>query len=308
MNLSQMHYFQVVAEEEHISRAAEKLHVSQPSLSTTIRRLETELETPLFERRGRKLLNHVRYIFAQIEALDENMNVLSFNFANRFQLAVNNSMFLDNWLCHFIGDHRQARITQSLMSESQMLEALEAETIDVAMGDFSEFPASVSHHTLSDDEYVIAMPTTHPLADKPILQFEDIRSEPFVSLSSNRIRRIVDNLFAQKAAMPNIIFEGTKQMMFDVLMKKNCLLFASRQMLYMKTSLFCPTDLLDKRIELRLVPVADLESHYPFSICWKKNRELPVMADVFIQSLIDGYPKFTDDAAFCEKNTVQLIP
>ena len=55
MNLSQLHYFQIVAEEEHISRAAEKLHISQPSLSTTIRRLESELDTPLFDRRGRNI-------------------------------------------------------------------------------------------------------------------------------------------------------------------------------------------------------------------------------------------------------------
>ena len=79
MNLSQLHYFQVVAEEEHISRAAEKLHISQPSLSTTIRRLEKELDTPLFDRRGRniylnqagkQLLEHVHFIFSQIDLLE----------------------------------------------------------------------------------------------------------------------------------------------------------------------------------------------------------------------------------------------
>ena len=80
MNLSQLEYFQIVAKEEHISRAAEKLHISQPSLSTTIRRLENELDTLLFDRVGRniylneagkKLLNHVNYIFSQITALED---------------------------------------------------------------------------------------------------------------------------------------------------------------------------------------------------------------------------------------------
>ena len=40
MNISHLQYFQVVAQEEHISRAAEKLHISKQSLSDTIRRIE----------------------------------------------------------------------------------------------------------------------------------------------------------------------------------------------------------------------------------------------------------------------------
>ena len=56
MEILQLKYFLEVAKCESITRAAEALHVSQPSLSQTIGRLEKELDTKLFERRSRKLI------------------------------------------------------------------------------------------------------------------------------------------------------------------------------------------------------------------------------------------------------------
>ncbi len=64
MELLQLYYFQVTARCEHISAAARKLQIAQPALSQTIRRLEHELGTPLFDRIGRHIqLNDFGRIF-----------------------------------------------------------------------------------------------------------------------------------------------------------------------------------------------------------------------------------------------------
>ena len=55
MNLQWLYYFDTIAELEHYTKAAEKLHVSQSNLSHAIKELENEVGAELFERKGRNI-------------------------------------------------------------------------------------------------------------------------------------------------------------------------------------------------------------------------------------------------------------
>lgn len=55
MEMLQLEYFRTVARLEHMTRAAQELHIAQPALSKTISRLEEDLGVPLFDRQNRQI-------------------------------------------------------------------------------------------------------------------------------------------------------------------------------------------------------------------------------------------------------------
>lgn len=313
MLLSQLNYFRVVARYQHISRAAEKLMVAQPALSATISKLEKELGVPLFNRQGRnielndagrRLLLHADFVFEQLEAMEQSLAQTKEILENEFTLSVSNSMFLNGWLQQFVLDNPKIRLRQKMLSESQMLEALLEESIDVALGEFDQDMPGIVRKIIVEDEYVITIPKGHPLAEKQEIFFADIQHENIVALPANTIFKIADRMFAQRDCKPNIVFEGNQRMMTKMMRLNQGILFASRQMLYMPYLSKNRFSQETPSYEVIMRSIADLECRYHLALCWKEERELPMMARKFIDAMEQGYPKYQQDEGYLHADKV----
>ncbi len=233
MNFQNMEYFMMAAETGNITRAAERLHISQQALSDCISRLESELGCRLFERRqGLELTYSGRQYRAAVERmldLHKQTAVMlnDINDNNRGELRIGISYtrgqaILPLVLPEFI---RQYPLVELSVQEdsTQMLESLlERGEIDVMIGyapfriDRAEsFPLMsdclhlVIPKRLLQDHWQSAEQIEARLsvfrADHDIAVFRDF---PFVMLKEgDRIRTITDHLFKKAHIKPNIKFE-----------------------------------------------------------------------------------------------------
>lgn len=102
MDLNQLHYFITVAETGNITKAAQKLYITQPALSRAIGRLESELDVKLFDRSTNTLLLNengrlfLRYVSAGMESINTGVHAVRQNNINR-QITVACYVFLDKF-------------------------------------------------------------------------------------------------------------------------------------------------------------------------------------------------------------------
>lgn len=142
-NFHHLYYFWAVAHEEHLTRAAERLHVSQSAVSTQIQKLEAELGHALFERRGKQLvlteagriaLDHADVIFSRGQDL---VSALGEKGRERHVLRVGSLATLSrNFLLRFLQPlfgREDVELVVRSGAFADMLRLLESHQIDVVL-------------------------------------------------------------------------------------------------------------------------------------------------------------------------------
>lgn len=190
MELNQLHCFKIVAQTENISRAAEKLHISQPSLSQTVKRLEEELGYQLFEREGRKIrLNDSgKMLLHTVDSIEQLLEDALLEMAERngrahpeVSIYIGCASMLLPELLHFLRQRNpgvQYRIHQ-WNTESGDQEK------DIKILAEPEEQKDESRELLMEERIILALPVGHPLLAKEEISMRDLAGEEFISLNRN---------------------------------------------------------------------------------------------------------------------------
>ena len=196
MELRHLRYFVAVAETENVTRAALKLHVSQPALSRQIRDLEDELGFSLLERdaksvrlteAGRSFLIEAR---AVLDRADEAVRTARGIATSGGELHVGyapspTARILPPALRAFQNEMPKIRVKLHELSTEDMLTGLRARTLDLALLVQPPHKASrsVRFEALLRDPMRVAVAPTHPLARRRSVVLTDTASFPLIAYS-----------------------------------------------------------------------------------------------------------------------------
>ena len=177
--LKQLRAFCFAAREGSISRAAEQLYLSQPSVSLQVQALERELETTLFERRGpnirltpqgQALVEIALPLVEGIDALPENFrSELGDLNSGEISIAAGESTILyllPEVIKQFADTYPAVRIKLHNVTGRDGLVMLRSNQVDFAVGSMLDMPDDIQYQPIVDFATVLIAPADHPLASK----------------------------------------------------------------------------------------------------------------------------------------------
>lgn len=216
MELLQLKYFQTIAQEEHMTRAANKLHVSQPSLSKTIKRLEEELGVELFHRSGKNIsLNQngrifLRHVNTALWALsDAKKELLSSNSDAYPDICLNIDAGIDS-LTQIIYQFNQLYPNIHFLLRKENTHAnYSTKKYDLALIMLpieQELPKCSL--TLFEEDLMLAVAPSHPLANQVYVNLANLKDEKYISFqASSDYRKTVEHYCHVAGFQPNVVAE-----------------------------------------------------------------------------------------------------
>ena len=220
MNIKPLRYFQAIAEANSFTKAAEQLHVAQPAISMAIKKLEAELDLTLFHRHerqisltdeGKKLLLHSRRILRAIDDARLEMEELKGLTKGEVRVGIPSmlgSYYFPPILMAF--RHRYPELDLSVIEGGtwQLQQMLERGELDLAIIVADVLPQELYARTFLREQMLVTVAKDHPLAQQPVVSYDDFFREELVMFKEGYFhRKVVDRLAAKTECTPNISFE-----------------------------------------------------------------------------------------------------
>jgi len=222
MELQQLRYVAAVAREKHFGRAAERVHITQPTLSQQIIKLEKELGAALFERsprgvvltaEGEKFLSTATAVLEILENSVRELKEKGDDITGRIRLAVIPT--LGPYLLPPVLQHvrkKAPRLTLELfdMTTSLLLENLKQNRIDMGILALPIEEPGIVALSIGKEPFYLAVPQKHPLASRKSVDLAQVRRERLLILQEGHCFRNQALAYCGLSAEDDqIIFQGS---------------------------------------------------------------------------------------------------
>ena len=204
MELHQVRYFLAAAESLNFTRAAEQCHVSQPALTTAIKKLEQEMGAPLFHREGKRILlselgelvrPHLSGLLGQAETARDVAD--NFRLLNQAPLKVGvmatiGPLRLSRFLTGFQRGHPGIELALSEGGLDELTQRLDGGELDLAVLSAPEpLDAAFRTEPIYDERYVVVFPPGHRFEALNAVALAEVSGEPYVDRLACELRELV---------------------------------------------------------------------------------------------------------------------
>lgn len=186
MTITQLQYVLAVAEHQNFTRAAQKVFVTQPTLSMQIQKLEEELDIQIFDRSkkpiqltetGRKIVNQARNIVNESERIQDIVDQQKGFIGGEFRLGVIPTIMptlLPMFLTNFIKKYPKVKLKIEELNTEAIIEKLKEGHLDAALAATPLELPGIKEQVLYYEPFVAFIPDGHRLAKHDKLDVEEL--------------------------------------------------------------------------------------------------------------------------------------
>lgn len=292
MELLQLQYFLRLANCPHVTQTANELHISQPSLSATVKKLESELGVQLFLRKGRNIVLSPygeafrQYVEEAFLALENGKTVLERMRGAEdtgLRLGILSPYIWNELFRQFYEVCPDARISRFSIEDDQFSESILDGKIDLYLGGVNGIESKdlsrLDYAMLYEDDMVLLVSDRHPLAGRKEIDLRDCRDERFIHLEERTsLQQFINGMFARAGFSPRVV------MVCDYTLRD--------RMVSENHGVSVTTRLAAEKTEVKDVSyliIRDPPVKRKLGLVWRKGREFSLPMQKFFDTARDFY-------------------
>jgi LysR family transcriptional regulator, cyn operon transcriptional activator len=220
LEIRHLRYFLAVAEAGSFSRAADRLGISQPSVSQQMRDLEAGLRVSLFQRRGKRILltstglifqEHARALLRELENFLQEVSSEPGRLRGTLHLGVVpvlNVPLVPELIGMFAADHPGINLIVEEVSSTEIETALEEGRMNVGLGFLTRHSPNLRYERLCTDEFALIVSESHPWSKRNVIPLSELHQQRLLQLPDTFVmRRMIDDVFRNHQIRPRTVAE-----------------------------------------------------------------------------------------------------
>ena len=284
MDIRTLSYFVVIAEELNITKAAEKLCMSQPPLSSQMKTLEEELDTVLFIRgkrhlqlteSGKLLYRHAKEILSLVNKTSEEIRAMGKGMRGKISIGLvegSAPIIAASWIEKFVANYNNVEFLVVDGNSDELIAKLRSGLIDMAVITSPCDNTLLNSFKVGQEKMTAFMSKDNPLAALPgnTIDLSMLKDKPLIIPSRESMNRMITKWFKEIHAEPKIVCRMDNYLDVAALAGRNIGIS-----LFPKTSYILNEQLVAKEI-------VNPERYVEYLFVWLKNKPLSLLDEAFI--------------------------